>query len=113
MSDQVDEALAPIPPGEVLATQFLRPARIRPTMLARDLAVPVNRITDILSARRRITAQTALLLAKYFRTSPEFWMRLQMEYDLRTARRDRSTRARLLAVKANLRVEPRVSPMKR
>ncbi len=96
---EVDEVLPPIPPGEVLGTQFMQRVRIGPTVLARELGVPVNRITDILCARRRITAQTALLLAEYFRTSPEFWMRLQMEHDLRAARRDRSTRAHIMGVK--------------
>ena len=96
--DAVDEALPPIPPGEILTAQFMRPLGLRPTLLAREIRVPINRITEIQCGRRRITAQTALLFGRYFSTSPEFWLRLQMEYDLRAARRSRSTRAHLLGV---------------
>lgn len=94
----VDEALPPVLPGEVLVEQFMRPLGLRPTLLAREIGVPVNRVTEIQSGRRRITAQTALLFGRYFGTSPEFWLRLQMEYDLRIARRSRATRAHLLVV---------------
>lgn len=94
----VDEALPPVLPGEVLVEQFMRPLGLRPTLLAREIGVPVNRVTEIQSGRRRITAQTALLFGRYFGTSPEFWLRLQMEYDLRIARRSRATQAHLLVV---------------
>ena len=104
--DAVDQALAPIPPGEVLTDQFMRPRSIRPTLLARAIRVPVNRITEIQCGRRRITAQTALLFARYFSTSPECWMRLQMEYDLRAARLSRSTRAHLLGVSPHVPLPP-------
>ncbi len=95
----VDEFEAPIPPGEVLGHEFMVRVNIGPTALARAMHVPVNRITDIMAGKRRITARTALLLAEYFETSPEFWMRLQMDYDLRLARRDRYGRSHLRVMK--------------
>lgn len=77
-----------IPPGEILLEEFLRPMGISQSRLARDLCVPVARISDVVHGRRAITADTALRLAKYFRTSPEFWLGMQIEYDLRKARRE-------------------------
>lgn len=96
----VDDAVPPIVPGEVLGAQFMSPKGVLPTDLARGLGVPVNRVTDILSGKRRITAQTALLFATYFRTSAEFWAQLQMEYDLREARRSQWARTHLMRIKA-------------
>jgi len=96
----VDDADAPVPPGEILGASFMLPRGLLPTSLARALQVPVNRITDILSGKRRITAQTALLLATYFDTSPEFWLRLQMDYDLRCARRRGRIRTHLQAIQS-------------
>ncbi len=96
----VDDAQPPTPPGEILAASFMLPRGLSPTSLARVLQVPVNRITDILSGKRRITAQTALLLATYLDTSPEFWLRLQMEYDLRWARRRGRIRTHLQAIQS-------------
>ena len=77
-----------IPPGEILLEEFLRPMGISQSRLARDISVPVARISDVVHGRRAITADTALRLAKYFRTSPEFWLGMQIEYDLRKARRE-------------------------
>lgn len=88
-----DDAESPIPPGQVLGSEFMVPRMMSASLLARALGVPVNRITDILGGKRRITARTALLLAEYFHTSPEFWLRLQMDADLRQARRDRCKRS--------------------
>jgi antitoxin HigA-1 len=80
--------LDPIPPGEILAEEFMKPLGIGQNRLARDLAVPVARVHDIVHGRRAITADTALRLAAYFGTSPELWMTLQARYDLkRTERR--------------------------
>ncbi|MEX0371835.1 HigA family addiction module antitoxin [Spiribacter roseus] len=84
-----DDWEAPMPPGDVLGHEFMIARGLKPATLARALRVPVNRITDILAGKRRITAPTALLLADYFETSPDFWLRLQMDYDLRLARRNR------------------------
>ena len=96
----VDDSEPAIHPGQILGASFMLPRGLLPTRLARALRVPVNRITDILTGKRRITAQTALLLAVYFETSPEFWLRLQMEYDLRCARRRGHVRTHLQAIQS-------------
>jgi addiction module HigA family antidote len=79
--------LDPIPPGEILLEEFMRPKRISINRLARDIAVPPNRISGIVNGKRAITADTALRLAKYFGTSAEVWLDLQSDYDLRLLRR--------------------------
>ena len=79
--------LDPIPPGEILMEEFMRPLGISINALARALAVPPNRISAIVNGRRAITADTALRLGKYFGTSPETWLDLQSDYELRVARR--------------------------
>jgi len=78
--------LSPIPPGEILAEEFMKPNRISQNRLARDLDVNPARINDIVHGRSTITAPVALRLAKYFGTTPELWMNLQADYDLRRAR---------------------------
>lgn len=80
--------LDPISPGEILLEEFLNPLKISQNKLARDIDVPVGRISDIVRGKRTITTDTALRLALYFRVTPEFWMNLQMRYDLKIARRD-------------------------
>ena len=80
--------LDPIPPGEILLEEFMKPLGVSQNRLARDIDAPVARINDIVHGRRAITADTALRLAKYFGTSPELWLGLQMDYDVRRARRD-------------------------
>ncbi len=77
-----------ITPGEVLLEEFMHPLGISQQQLARDIDVPAGRINEIVRGRRAITADTALRLAKYFGTSPEVWLGLQMEYELRRARRE-------------------------
>ena len=74
-------------PGEVLREEFMAPLKLSANALARELHVPPNRITAILSAERpcAVTSDTALRLARYFRTSPQFWMNLQAAYDLSVA----------------------------
>ena len=79
--------LDPICPGEILAEEFMKPMRISINRLARDIAVPPNRISAIVHGERAITADTALRLGKYFGVSPEMWMNLQSQYDLRMAKR--------------------------
>ena len=91
-------ARSPIHPGEHLAEE-LRELAISAAEFARQLDVPVNRITGIINAQRGITADTALRLARYFHTTPEFWMNLQTFYDLRMAQR-----------KAGAVIEKRVRP---
>ena len=79
--------LDPIHPGEILLEEFMKPLDISINRLARDLAVPPGRISAIVNGKRAITADTALRLAKYFRTSSELWLGLQAEFDLRIAKR--------------------------
>ena len=82
--------LDPIRPGKILLEEFLKPLGVTQQQLARDIDVPPNRIGDIVRGKRRITADTALRLAKYFGTSPDVWLGIQMDYDLRLAKRDTS-----------------------
>jgi addiction module HigA family antidote len=80
--------LDPIHPGEILLEDFLKPMEISINKLARDIEVPPGRISTIVNGKRSITADTALRLAAYFETSPELWLNLQSDYDLRVARRN-------------------------
>ncbi len=74
--------LAPIPPGEILLEDFLEPMGISQYRLARDISVPPRRINEIVHGTRRISADTALRLARYFGTSERFWLNLQSRFDL-------------------------------
>ena len=74
--------IAPRHPGEILLEEFLKPMGISQNRLALDIRVPARRINEIVHGKRRITADTALRLAKYFDMSPQFWLGLQMDYDL-------------------------------
>ena len=82
------ERLEPIHPGEILLEEFVKPLDLSQSKLARGLGVPVVRVHDILHGRRGITADTALRLAAYFRTTPDLWMNLQSRYDLKRAARE-------------------------
>jgi len=75
-------------PGEILEKEFMEPLGLSQNKLARDIDVPVTRISDIIHGRRGITADSALRLAVYFRTTPEFWLNLQTRYELKVSRRD-------------------------
>ena len=77
--------MAPLHPGEMLREDFMRPLGLSANALAIALRVPVTRISEIVRERRGITADTALRLARYFNMTPEFWMRLQMDFDLESA----------------------------
>ena len=79
--------LDPIPPGEILFEEFMQPLGVSINALAREIAVPPNRISKIVSGKRSITADTALRLGKYFGVSAELWLSLQVDYDLRVAKR--------------------------
>jgi antitoxin HigA-1 len=79
--------LDPIPPGEILREEFMRPLGITVSALARDIGVPANRISQIVNGKRAFSADAALRLGKYFGVSPEIWLDLQSEYELRVARR--------------------------
>ena len=74
--------IAPRHPGEILLEEFLKSMGISQNRLALDIRVPARRINEIVHGKRRITADTALRLAKYFDMSPQFWLGLQMDYDL-------------------------------
>jgi len=74
--------IPPLHPGEVLFEEFLKPMNISQNQLGRDLGVSPRRINEIIHGKRRITADTALRLARYFSNSPQFWLGLQMDYDL-------------------------------
>ena len=74
--------LAPIHPGEVLSEEFLKPMTLSQNRLALDIGVQPRRINEIVLEKRGITADTALRLARYFNMSPQFWLGLQMDYEL-------------------------------
>jgi antitoxin HigA-1 len=74
--------MPPVHPGEILLEEFLGPLALSQYQLAKDLAVPARRINEIVHGQRRISADTALRLARYFGTSERFWMNLQTRYDL-------------------------------
>jgi addiction module HigA family antidote len=74
--------LKPVHPGEVLDLEFLKEMGLSQNRLARDIGVSPRRINEIVLGKRRLTANTALRLARYFGMSPGFWLGLQMDYDL-------------------------------
>jgi addiction module HigA family antidote len=77
--------IKPVHPGEILREEFMKPLGLSMNKLSLDLRVPLTRIADIVNGRRRVTADTALRLARYFRNTPTFWMNLQTRYDLEAA----------------------------
>ena len=77
-----NKKLDPVHPGEILDEEFLKPMDLSQTRLANEIAVPPRRINEIVLWKRRVTADTALRLARYFNMSPQFWLGLQMDYDL-------------------------------
>ncbi|MCE7055141.1 HigA family addiction module antitoxin [Algoriphagus sp. AGSA1] len=76
------EKLANIHPGEILNLEFLEPLGITAYRLSKDLGIPQTRVSEIRKGNRRITADTALRLSKYFRNSPKFWLGIQDDYDI-------------------------------
>ena len=79
--------LKPVHPGEVLLEEFLKPKALTQSRLALDIGVSSRRINEIVARKRSITADTALRLGRYFQMSPQFWLGLQMDYDLDVAAR--------------------------
>jgi len=79
--------LEPIHPGEILREEFMKPLGISINRLARNIDVPPGRVSAIVNGKRAITADTTIRLGKYFGTSPEVWMGLQADYELRVAQR--------------------------
>ncbi|MDR4507800.1 MAG: HigA family addiction module antitoxin [Candidatus Brocadiaceae bacterium] len=78
--------LSPITPGDVLLEEFLKPMKITQNQLAKDINVPANRVNQIIHGKREITADTALRLGKYFGIEPEFWLNLQVRYNMKIAK---------------------------
>ena len=79
------KTISPIHPGEILLEEFLKPMDLSQNRLAMDIHVPARRINEIVHGKRRITADTALRLGRFFGNSPQFWLGLQMDYDLDVA----------------------------
>ncbi len=77
--------MPPLHPGEMLREEFMKPLGLSANALAMELHVPVSRISEILRERRGISGDTALRLARYFNMSPEFWMGIQMQFELEAA----------------------------
>jgi addiction module HigA family antidote len=80
--------LPAIHPGEILFEEFIKPLGLSINRVARDLRVPVTRIADIVHGQRGVSSDTALRLARYFSTTPAFWMNLQSAYSLEVAERE-------------------------
>ncbi len=80
--------LPPVHPGEILQEDLMKPLGLSMNRLARDLHVPVTRVSEIVHCRRAITADTALRLARYFGSTAQFWVNLQGRYDLESAARE-------------------------
>jgi len=81
-----EKRLPPIHPGEILYEDLMKPLGLSQYKLAEELGVDPGRINQIVAGRRGISADTALRLARYFGTTPEFWMNLQARYDLEVAK---------------------------
>jgi len=96
-----NDLLDPITPGEILREDFMDPMDISINQLSRDLAVPPNRISEIVNGKRGLTADTALRLERYFGVEAQFWLNLQSEYDLRVMKRKvgRDIELRIIPVK--------------
>ena len=77
-----NKKIAPIHPGEILFEEFLKPMNLSQNKIALAIRVPARRINEIVLGKRRISADTALRLARYFGNSAQFWLGLQMDYDL-------------------------------
>ena len=88
--DSTGKKLPPVTPGEILREEFMVPLGLSGRALAAELGIPANRLTEIIAARRAITAETALLLADRLGTTAEFWLGLQLAFDLEQARRARA-----------------------
>jgi len=82
------KSLAPIHPGEILREEFLAPLSMTPYALAAQLRVPRTRVERLVREETAITPDTALRLARYFRTTPEFWLAIQARYDLEMVREE-------------------------
>jgi addiction module HigA family antidote len=89
------DKLHPVHPGEVLLEEFLKPMDLSQNRLALNIGVPPRRINEIVLGKRRISAETALRLSRYFGTTPQFWLGLQADYDLDVAAEEMGDRLKL------------------
>ena len=80
-------SIAPVSPGEMLQEEFLKPLGLTPYLVAKDIDVPATRVYDIVSGKRAITAETDLLLCRYFGLSDGWWLAVQAHHDTQKARR--------------------------
>lgn len=78
----IQDKLYPIHPGEVLLEEFLKPMNLSTNQIAQDLKIPIDIIENIIQGKKSMSADIALRLARYFNVSPQFWLGLQMDYDL-------------------------------
>lgn len=85
------QKLPPPHPGEILLEEYLKPLGLSQNKLGRDLAIPAQRVNAIVRGQRAVTMDTALRLARYFKTTPQFWLNLQNHYDLAIAEESRLT----------------------
>ncbi len=92
-----------IHPGEILEEEFLKEFHISAYRLAKETKMPPTRVSEIIKGKRRITADTALRLSKFFGTTPDFWLGIQMEYDLRE---EKSAKAREIGSIKSLKSHP-------
>jgi antitoxin HigA-1 len=104
-------ARTPIHPGEILADE-LEEVGVSPTELSRQIRVPANRISQIVNGKRAITGDTALRLAHWFGTSPQFWMNLQTLFDLRGAEAAAGAEIKALPTRAGSKGKPRADHSK-
>ncbi len=92
------KAIKPTHPGEILREEFMKPMKISAYKLAKDLRVPINRITGIMKEERAISSETALLLSHYFGVSENLWANLQAHYDLECAKDAMASKLKKLPV---------------
>jgi antitoxin HigA-1 len=91
-----------IHPGEILREEFLKPLNIKPAQLAKQLRVSAPTINDIVRERRAISAQMAVLLARFFKTTEQFWLNLQTSYDVNRAKSQKRLLRKVKAIKPYL-----------
>ena len=90
------EKLENVHPGEILLYEFLKPLNISAYRLSKDLSIPQTRISEIVKGRRRITADTALRLSKYFGNSAKFWLGLQDDFDIEEGKEQKKSELNLI-----------------
>jgi addiction module HigA family antidote len=98
MSALPKNGMPPIHPGEVLREEFLAASTMSANALAQAIHVPANRVSQIVAEKRAITADTALRLSRYFGTTPDFWLNMQKDYELRLAEESVDLRADLRSI---------------